>query len=235
MQAYTYLLLMTATLGFPLALSFDRKVAFYKKWKSLLPGLLFTAMVFIIWDVWFTREGVWSFNPDYLIGVYILNLPIEEWMFFFVVPFACVFIYECLIAYFPSNPFASLAQPLSYGLAVLLIVVASVHPANLYTLITFYSLAVVLVLLAGWHSPFLGRFYQTYLVHLIPFLVINGVLTALPVVIYNDAENLGIRLGTIPIEDSAYSMLLLLMNISFYEWFKSRAGHSVFQMEKRYE
>ena len=91
---------MTATLGFPLALSFDRKVAFYKKWKALLPGLLFTAMVFVIWDVWFTREGVWSFNPDYLIGVYILNLPIEEWMFFFVVPFACVFIYECLIAYF---------------------------------------------------------------------------------------------------------------------------------------
>jgi hypothetical protein len=39
---------------------------------------------------------------------------------------------------------------------------------------------------------------------------------------YNNAENIGKRVGTIPIEDHFYSMALLIMNIGFFEYFKSR-------------
>jgi lycopene cyclase domain-containing protein len=82
-------------------------------------------------------------------------------------------------------------------------------------------------------NKFLGRFYVTYVIHLIPFFLVNGILTYLPIVRYNDAENLGIRIFTIPIEDSIYSMLLLLMNISIYEYLMSRnrAGHKKDQKE----
>ncbi|MEZ4686865.1 MAG: lycopene cyclase domain-containing protein [Bacteroidia bacterium] len=53
-------------------------------------------------------------------------------------------------------------------------------------------------------------------------MLVNGVLTALPVVWYNDLENLNLsRLGSIPVEDPFYGMLLLLMNISLFEWFKA--------------
>jgi lycopene cyclase domain-containing protein len=69
------------------------------------------------------------------------------------------------------------------------------------------------------------RFWQAYLVHLIPFFAINGVLTALPVVVYNDAENLGVRLGTVPADDLVYSLLLFLMNVTFYEWLRRRSEH----------
>ena len=68
----------------------------------------------------------------------------------------------------------------------------------------------------------LGRFYAAYLVHLIPFLLVNGVLTALPIVWYNNDQNLSLRIGTIPIEDTMYSMLLLLLNITIYEWLKMK-------------
>src|ERR1700761_1345965 len=98
---YTYLLIDLLTLLFPLLLSFDKKVAFYKTWKYLWRGVLLTGIFFIVWDVLFTRLGVWSFNDAYILGIRIGGLPIEEWLFFIVVPYACAFIYSCLLAYLP--------------------------------------------------------------------------------------------------------------------------------------
>jgi len=74
---------------------------------------------------------------------------------------------------------------------------------------------------------YLGRFFIGYGISLIPFLIVNGVLTSKPVVIYNDAENSGFRIfidgiANIPVDDLAYCLLLLLMNVSLYETFSSR-------------
>jgi lycopene cyclase domain-containing protein len=63
---------------------------------------------------------------------------------------------------------------------------------------------------------------MTYLVSLIPFAVVNGILTSLPVLIYKNEENLSFRIGTIPVEDFFYSMLLLLINITLYEQLKDK-------------
>ena len=67
----------------------------------------------------------------------------------------------------------------------------------------------------------LGRFFLTYLILIVPFFICNGILTgtglAEPVVLYNNAENLGIRILTLPIEDIFYGMLLILLNTVIYE------------------
>ena len=65
-----------------------------------------------------------------------------------------------------------------------------------------------------------ASFIVSYAVCLIPFLIVNGFLTAIPVVLYNNAENLGIRIYTIPFEDAFYGMLLVMMNIVLYEKLK---------------
>ena len=96
---FTYLLINFLTIFFPIILSFDKRVQFFKSWKFIFPGLFITGLLFLLWDYVFTIYGVWSFNPDYIIGVYMLNLPLEEILFFVTVPFACIFIYECLNYY----------------------------------------------------------------------------------------------------------------------------------------
>lgn len=215
---YTYLLLNIATLFFPLVLSFDKKVAFYKKWPQLLWGIGITGAFFIVWDVLKTAYGVWSFNPEYLVGIYIINLPVEEWLFFITVPYGCVFIYECLKAYLPDY----LEKPSKYIapiIALVLLFIAAFNFNRAYTLVTFIFTAAFLgIYMRVFKNRLGGYFWLAYLVHLIPFFIINGFLTALPVVLYNDNENLGIRLGTVPVEDTIYSMLLLLMNVGIYEY-----------------
>jgi len=78
-------------------------------------------------------------------------------------------------------------------------------------------------------SGYLGYFFQAYAISLIPFLIVNGVLTngiarisSEPVVWYNNAENLSLRIIGIPVEDFFYSMLLLLLNVTVYEYLKRR-------------
>jgi len=221
---FTYLLINFFTILFPLALSFDKKVHFYKSWKFIWPGLLITGLVFLFWDVLFTLDGVWSFNPDYITGITILHLPIEEILFFLTVPFACIFIYACLNYYMSWQMDTRLTQIISNVLIIFSIVILVFYHHQLYTRVTFTLLAFLVILLQFIYKVhWLNRFYMAFVVVLIPFHIINGILTAIPIVSYNNAQNMGVRLGTIPVEDHFYCMALLLMNIALFEYFKRRS------------
>ncbi|CAN5437319.1 hypothetical protein BH23BAC1_BH23BAC1_10820 [soil metagenome] len=220
---YTYLILNLLTISFPLIRSFEDKIAYASKWKYLFPAILISGLIFIIWDHYFTIWGVWSFNSEYITGIYLLELPVEEWLFFLTVPFACVFIYEVVKFFFKNDPLFNSSGIITGLIIASLVVLAIINLDKIYTTVTFFSTAAFL--LTHWlifKKKYLGIFYLAYLFHLIPFLLINGILTYLPVVVYNNQDNLGIRIFTIPIEDTIYSMLLLLMNISIYEFLRSR-------------
>lgn len=219
---YTYLFLNIASLFFPLAFSFDKRVSFYRKWPSILPAIFITACVFIPWDIWKTHIGVWAFNPDYLLGIWIGNLPLEEWLFFLTIPYAILFIYEC-VKYYLKDYLLSVAPKISKVVFVMLVFLAIFFSDRMYTLVTSLMTAACLFI----HHRFLknryaGRFWMTYIFHLIPFFIINGILTSLPVVTYNPQEIIGIRIITVPLEDTIYSMLLLLMNVTLHEYLQER-------------
>jgi lycopene cyclase domain-containing protein len=221
---YTYLALDLFTLGATLALSFDKKVAFYKQWPYLFPGILVGMLVFIPWDIAFTLQGFWGFNPVYLTGYSLWHLPIEEWLFFIAVPYASVFIYACIEAYFgdPMKRFQSHIWWFWIGISALCLGVgfSAWYPLATFTLL----IALLLVHRWFWGTQFMGKLGLMWLVHLLPFFTINGVLTALPIVWYNDNENLGIRLGTVPLEDAFYSLLLLLIVFATMFVLKQKKG-----------
>jgi len=176
-----------------------------------------------VWDVLFTVKGVWSFNPKYILGINIYQLPLEEVLFFLTVPFACIFIYACLNHYFKYMLSDMVSEVISGAMVVLSILVLIFHSHKLYPLVTF-SLLLVLVVLFEYvlRRRWLNRFYIMYIVALIPFYIVNGALTSIPIVLYSKTQTIGDRVWTIPFEDHFYLMALLLMNVGFFEYFKSR-------------
>lgn len=231
---YTYLLIHAASIAGPLFLSFDKKVAFYKKWKFLFPAMLLPALLFLVWDEYFTQIGVWSFSEAHTIGVKLGHLPLEEVLFFFTVPYCCLFIYECIRVYFPRLRQSRTAELILFLVGFLLLLLGLFFSAKAYTAYTFIlngAFIAVIFLFRRFFSSFDAlSFLVSYLVIIIPFLIVNGFLTAIPVVMYNDAENLGIRMFSflpwpmhnIPFEDLFYGMLLILMNVTVYEKLKNR-------------
>ena len=82
-----YLYLIIGIPLFPLLLSFDKRVHFVSNWKWAVMASFLVAIPFLIWDWFFTSQSIWGFNENYLVGINLINLPIEEVSFFFVVPF----------------------------------------------------------------------------------------------------------------------------------------------------
>jgi lycopene cyclase domain-containing protein len=207
--------------------SFHPKLKFHKQWPSFMGATFLVGLFFILWDIQFTKMGVWSFNPSYLTGIYLFNLPIEEYLFFFCIPYACVFTYHAFNIFLGDRlKNNSAGIYISYALILLTISVASIFYSKWYTFVTALVLACLLLFLLYKKTSFLTLFYLVYSVIFIPFLLSNGILTGgftkEAVVMYNNQENLGIRIFTIPIEDVFYGMILLLSNISLFEYLRNR-------------
>lgn len=224
---YTYLLINILTIFFPIVLSFDKKVNFFKNWKFIFPGLIISGLLYLVWDYIFTVQNVWSFNPTYILGINLLNLPLEEILFFITVPFACIFIYECMNTYFNPIINPKIGNVISCLLIVLSAILLFLFYDRLYSLINFSTLIIILIftLVKRIHLD-MGKFYMAYLVSLIPFYIVNGVLTSIPIVLYNNTQNMGLRVGTIPFEDHFYSMSLILLNLIFFEHFRNGKQNS---------
>ena len=189
------------------------------------------AAIFLIWDALFTERGVWGFNEAYITGIKLYNLPIEEILFFICIPYACTYTFYVWHKYMYIG--VSSTKLLSYVLVTALLVLAIFNINKAYTATTFILLAGVLLYLERSKTSYLGNFYVVYIIMLVPFFISNGLLTGSwlnePVVWYNNSENLGVRLGTIPVEDTMYGMLLLLLNVSVYQWLKSKSWVTVEQ------
>lgn len=216
-----YFLILGISLAGPLALSFDRKVAFYRKWKYVFAAIILPAIFYIVWDAWFTDMKVWEFNPGYVTGIHFFNLPLEEVLFFFVVPYCCMFIYECIRSYFPKLQSNPVSEWILFGLGILLFITALIYRERQYTFFTCIFNAVFISLLFFLRKRTLAfnsaAFLVSYAIILLPFMAVNGLLTSIPVVIYNNAENIGIRISSIPVEDIFYGMLLMMLNVLIYE------------------
>ncbi|MCJ7932290.1 MAG: lycopene cyclase domain-containing protein [Chryseobacterium sp.] len=218
MMPYTYILINFFTVVICFLASFDRRIKFNKLFGTYLLSATVVAIPFIIWDIWFSSMGVWWFDTRYTLGLVIAGLPLEEWLFFYCIPFACVFTYYCLDQFFNlawANAFNTL---IVFTAVIFLSVAGLLYYDRIYTLLT---VIVTLVTLCYLHfvarREWIGQATFTYLILMPGFFAVNGILTGSiiqsPVVNYNPADFLGVRMITIPVEDAVYGYSQFLLNI----------------------
>ncbi|NJM15525.1 MAG: lycopene cyclase domain-containing protein [Bacteroidales bacterium] len=214
-------------LYFPFLLSFDKKVAFNKKWPQAFAAIFITSLLYITWDILFVDNGIWGFNSMYITGLHFFNLPLEEILFFVAVPFASLFTFEVFNTYLTKlyllNRYMVL---LTRAIFVALIVLAMVSYNLMYSFTATLFASIVLLLLYVFARKWLACFMLTFAVLFIGFMLVNGALTGgftkQPVVWYNPNHIWGIRLATIPLEDIIYSLSLFGSNVLLYTRFNQK-------------
>ena len=226
----TYLFVLVSSVFLPILFSFHKRIQFHKKASHVFKSIFLCSIIFIVWDVIYTEMGVWGFSPKHHIDVLFAGLPLEEILFFYAIPFCCLFSYFVFKNNISIKPL-EISVKIYFVLGTGFLLLSYLFIDKAYTLSVCIFSAAILFILAykpqPWFSVFLFSFI---LISLGPFLLVNGILTGLldsvsPPVWYNDAENLGIRLMTIPIEDFFYSFSLLFSCTYIFEFLERKSSN----------
>lgn len=224
---FTYLLIDFFTIIVPLVFSFHPKIRFDRYWKHFLPAATISALAYIAWDIVFTEKGYWGFNSTYFLGWKFINLPLEEVLFFFCIPFSCVFTFHCMELFRGTETKKRTARIISFLLVFAFLLLSVLNTDKAYTFATFLSAALIIAFIQFVVNPnWMFTFYLSFALLIIPFLVVNGLLTGTgldaPVVWYSSREIIGMRVLTIPVEDFSYALTLLLLTTGLYKYFRRR-------------
>lgn len=234
MEHYLYLFLNLFSISYPIYKSFDKRVRYHTNWTKVLLALIPMAILMITWDAIFTKMGVWGFNPAYNVGLEIFGLPLEEVLFFICIPFASIFIYEVVIYFDKNDKLKKYGFGINLAMIAISLILIITGYNQLYTIVTavlLFVLALIHQFVLKSYKTYLGRFYVSFVFILLPFFLVNGILTGAfitdEVVWYNMNETYGFRIGTIPFEDFFYCLFMMLFTVTFYEWFKKKSSVEV--------
>ena len=93
---YSYVLIFISICA--IGVNFGFRLQFSKKLKLFLLTDSLILFVYLIRDFWAISKGSWFFDPDQILGIMLLGkLPIEEFLFFIIVPLMTVLTYLALI------------------------------------------------------------------------------------------------------------------------------------------
>ena len=98
MTSLAYLLVLLACLIGTAPLEVVLRTRVYARWRRLLLTLLPVLVVFVVWDVLAIEAGHWDYDPEQVTGIAIASLPLEELLFFVVIPICAILTLEAVRA-----------------------------------------------------------------------------------------------------------------------------------------
>ena len=225
---YEYLLINIGIICLPLLFSFEKRIRFYKRFPVVAISIIAVGIFYITWDIVATARGDWSFNSQFVTGIRLAGLPIEEIMFFITAPYACLFIYESLATLLKDRKLP-VKQYFFYILAGGLLILGLYYWGQPYTSTALVATGLFFALSSIFYFSLLQSFlYWLYCgVVIIPFVIFNYLLTSLPVVTYASSAIWNIRVLTIPAEDFFFNFSMLSFHVGVYIFVKSRLANKI--------
>lgn len=190
-----------------------------RNYRAIFPAISLTALLYLIWDFIAVKIGTWNFNSQYVMPYRVIDLPIEEVEFFFVVPFSSLVFYEIYDLKVKAK--LHVRREVFTLLGVFITLCSAMFYTHSYTFVVLIYLGFGFIL-SSFLDPDMLRslsFWLFVVTTYIPFLVFDYFLTSLPVVIYGRGAILGIRVTTIPVEDFLYSLSMFIYYALFYKVF----------------
>jgi lycopene cyclase domain-containing protein len=89
-----YMLTLLVVFLATLCLHFKFNTRLYANHKHLIVTVVSLFCVGTLWDFWAISRGHWTFPPENLVGIYFLTIPLEEYIFFFVVPYFILTVFK---------------------------------------------------------------------------------------------------------------------------------------------
>ena len=219
---YEYLIFNIIVLSGPLLFGSLKQFYFLDKIKYALLSISISAIPFLLWDAAVT-ERHWFFANEYTLGFRVLGLPFEEILFFFTVPYACLFTWQMVKKYSAGTTVNNKSSYDKIGLVIssafLLASVIAIINGKEYTSLSAlsFSLSILFDKYFGSRIFTTKRFLVYFLFVSFFTLIFNGYLTWRPIVTYDEIYQIGFRVFTIPIEDFFFGYALLILSTSLFE------------------
>ncbi|MCW8850017.1 MAG: lycopene cyclase domain-containing protein [Melioribacteraceae bacterium] len=221
---YEYLIFNIIVLSGPLFFGSLKQFYFLDKLKNALLSILISAIPFLIWDAAVTDRH-WFFASEYTLGFRLFGLPFEEILFFFTVPYACLFTWQMVKKYYDANlgnkvnDSVNIKITLVISAVFLIISIIAIIAGKEYTSLSAlaFSLSILFDRYFGSKIFTTKRFLAYFLFVSFFTLIFNGYLTWRPIVTYDEIYQIGFRIFTIPIEDFFFGYALLILSTSLFE------------------
>ncbi len=98
MQRLAYLAVLLGCLVGAGWLEWGLRTRVIVRWRRLLFTLLPVVAVFVLWDLYAIHAGHWSFDPQKITGIACGPLPLDEVLFFIVIPYCAILTLEAVRA-----------------------------------------------------------------------------------------------------------------------------------------
>lgn len=95
MDEFQYLIVLAACLAITAPLELFGPGVYRQAWRTAR-AVLPVAAVFVVWDVIAIAAQVWSYNPRFVTGIGFPGVPVEELLFFVVIPLCGLLTYNAV-------------------------------------------------------------------------------------------------------------------------------------------
>lgn len=192
--------------------------------KPALSATVVASIPFVVWDSLVVGRH-WWFNEAHVMPVRFFGLPIEEYLFFLVVPMACLITWELAFDAKRERP----VDWLKFAGPLLLLVTAALgakawSTGREYTAFSLWSvsLSVVVDVLSGTRVYSMKKGWAFLVTVAALTTIFNGYLTGRPVVLYDEQYQVPFRVITIPIEDYGFGIALAMLAAIRYQSGRAR-------------